>query len=108
MNDTTILTWAPVAFVRQTSGRLHILFALDRDGRAVHEGEPVLLVDHRPGAAHDDIGFDASSEVEAHFVACLDDHRTEFAACFTAAFARDGSFDADRLLTQRVRIELTS
>jgi hypothetical protein len=39
-----------VAYVRSTGGRVRLLLAIDRDGRPLFDGEPALLVEHRPGA----------------------------------------------------------
>ena len=102
MDDDARMTWVPVAFVRQTGGRMHVLFSVESDDRLQHDGEPVLLVDHRPGGAHDDVAFEAASVLTAPVVAALEAHRADFAACFAAAFAADGSFDPDLLLAQRV------
>lgn len=109
MSDaTSTLHWIPVAFVRQTSGRLHVLFSLDRDATPLHDGDPVLLVDHRPGEDAADLTFEPADVLDDAVVAGLDANRAEFATCLAGAFTRDGSFDADQLLAQRIRATLVS
>jgi hypothetical protein len=99
-------TWIPVAFVRQTSGRLHVLFSLDRDGSPAYEGEPVLLVDHRPEAGIEDIEIEGSDVVAAADLAGASANLEAFATCFTRAFAADGSFVADQLLAERIHLDV--
>lgn len=99
-------TWIPVAFVRQTGGRLHVLFSLEHDGAPQHEGEPLLLVDHRPGSGAADVEFEAADALAPRFTDVLDLHRTAFADCLAAAFGSDGAFDADRLIAQRVELQV--
>lgn len=107
MSEPTTLTWVPVAFVRQTTGRMHVLFSLDLGTEQQFEGEPVLLVDHRPGDDVADIAFEPADVVDAPVVAALEGYRTDFAACLDRAHRRDGSFEPDLLLEQRVRMQLT-
>ena len=39
-----------VACVRSTGGRIRLLLAIDRGNHQLFDGEPALLVEHRPGS----------------------------------------------------------
>lgn len=84
---------------------MHVLFGLDQGGVPAFDGEPVLLVDHRPGDDPSDMTFEPADVIDEATALQLDLHRVQFAECMSAAFTRDGSFDPERLIAQRIHIE---
>ncbi|MCW2926910.1 MAG: hypothetical protein JWM86_878 [Thermoleophilia bacterium] len=96
-----------VAFVRSTGGRVRVLMAVDRDGEQLFDGEPVLLVDHRPGDHHDALVLEGPDGLDPSAVAAV---RAAGSAVLVAlvegAFTDDGSFDGTRMLDRPVTLRL--
>ncbi|MCB0880066.1 MAG: hypothetical protein KDC46_13930 [Thermoleophilia bacterium] len=88
-----------VAFARSTGGRVRLLLAVDRGEEQLFDGEPVLLVDHRPGSRHEQLELTGPDAMEpaivqqVHAAAAL-----QLAALVDAAFDETGSFDGQRIL----------
>lgn len=97
-----------VAFLRSAGGRVRVLLAVDRDGQQLHDGEPVLLVEHRPGAAPDRIHVEPASVLPEGAVQHVLDARVELAGLVDACMTADGGFDGDLLLGRAVRIHAPS
>lgn len=87
-----------VAFVRSTGGAVRVLLAIDRDGEPLHEGEPAVLIEHRPGADPSTMEAEVAGAVPAVAADAVLENATELAACIEAAFDRSGTFDGQRLL----------
>jgi hypothetical protein len=105
MHETFELTC--VAYSRSTGGTMRLLLAIERDGEPLFDGEPALLVEHRPG--------DDPSSLRAEGPDALDAAATELvrtaaaqdlAALVDSAFDRTGELRADLLLDRSVRVEL--
>jgi hypothetical protein len=98
-----------VAFMRTTGGRVRVLLAIDRDGEQLFNGEPALLVEHRPGAALDTLevdGPDGMSRSVTDAVAQV--AGAALAELIAGSFTRDGSFDGGLLLGRSISIRLAS
>lgn len=52
-----------VAFLRSTGGRVRVLLAVDRDGEQLFDGEPALLIEHRPGRAPRELVLEAADSI---------------------------------------------
>lgn len=95
----------PAAFLRQTGGSLHVLFAVrDADGAWFFDGEPALIVQHRPGEDPQEIDVEGADALDGGTVELVARERPALAACIEAAFDTQGSFDGELLLAQRVLV----
>ena len=94
-----------VAFIRQTGGRVHVLFAIDELGEDRHDGEPVLLVDHRPGDAPTSLVVEAADEIPAQGVDHVREQATQLASWIDSAFDAAGTFDGERILGEAHRFD---
>lgn len=92
-----------VAFIRQTGGRIHVLFAIDEGGADCFDGEPVLLVDHRPGAAPDQLTVEGADALSPHAVELIRAEAAALAAWIDGALDASGTFDGQRLLGEAHR-----
>jgi hypothetical protein len=88
-----------VAFLRSTGGRVRVLLAIDRDGQQLFDGEPALLVEHRPGAPAAELALETAdrirpSAVDVVLAAITDD----LARLVDEAHDELGQLDGERLL----------
>jgi hypothetical protein len=95
-----------VAFVRSTGGRIRVLLTIDRDGLPLFDGDPALLVEHRPWTEPGSLTVDGPDSLDP--VAYEVVHRSvapELASIVDEAHDRTGAFDASRLLGRSVGFE---
>lgn len=101
---TTTYHLTPVAFVRTTGGRLNVLLAVDEGDLHLFDGEPALLVSHRPGAAHHELQVEGAEALDARAIDAVRGVAHELARLIEGAFDVRGEFDGQRLLGQRVPV----
>lgn len=88
-----------VAFMRTVGGRVRVLLAIDRDGEQLFEGEPALLVEHRPGQPSSELVVDGADRIRAAaFAWVAEQAAAELVELVDAAFDELGQFDGQRLL----------
>jgi hypothetical protein len=98
-----------VAFMRSVGGRVRVLLAIDRDGEQLFEGEPALLVEHRPGTAASELVVDGADRIDpAAFELVARLAAAELAALIEASFDETGEFDGQRLLGRPVQLRARS
>ena len=97
-------TLMAVAFVRSVGGRVRLLVSVDGEA-PLFDGEPVLLVEHRPGAAAADLVVEPSDQVAAS-VSHLVVERAGIALVelVEQAFDGTGQFVGERLLGTTVEL----
>ena len=96
---TATLQLVAVAFLRSTGGRVRVLLAVDRDGMQLFDGEPALLVEHRPGRAADELVLEAADRIRASAVdVVLAAVATDLAQLVEDAHDEFGQLDGERLL----------
>lgn len=94
-----------IAFVRQVGGRIHVLLAIDEDDRDCFAGEPVLLVDHRPGAPAAELVVEGADALAGIAVELVRGQASQLAAWIDAAVDRTGAFDGERLVGEAHRFD---
>ena len=57
-----------VAYARSTGGRVRLLLAVEQDGQRLHEGEPVLLVEHHPAQPGSSVAVEGADVLEVDVV----------------------------------------
>lgn len=62
-----------VAFVRSVGGQLRVLLCIDRGDEQLFDGDPALLVEHRPGAAASELLLEGPDAVPAASLRALRD-----------------------------------
>lgn len=88
-----------VAFLRSTGGRVRVLLAIDRDGEQLFDGEPALLLEHRPGRPAGELVLDAADRIPGDATATvLELVATELAQLVDDAHDEFGQLDGERLL----------
>ncbi|MCW2921474.1 MAG: hypothetical protein JWL76_1348 [Thermoleophilia bacterium] len=88
-----------VAFLRSTGGRVRVLLAIDRDGEQLFDGEPALLLEHRPGAPAGTIELETADRIRASAIDVV--HAAvaaELAQLVEDAHDEFGQLDGERLL----------
>lgn len=94
-----------VAFVRSVGGRVRLLLAIDRDGVPLFDGEPALLVEHRPGAAASDMSVEGAEGIDASALAVVRERASAaLAELIGSAVDASGSFDGNRLLGRDIEV----
>ena len=92
-----------VAFMRTTGGRVRVLLAVDRAGEQLFDGEPALLLEHRPGAPAEQVLLEGADRIDATAIAhALDATRDALVELVDAAFDELGQFDGQRLLGRSI------
>ena len=93
-----------VAFLRSTGGRVRVLLAIDRDGEQLFDGEPALLLEHRPGASHSDLGLEGADRIPTSAIdIVLAEAATQLVRLVEEAHDAFGQLDGDRLLGRGAR-----
>ncbi|MEO6867798.1 MAG: hypothetical protein ABI200_07230 [Gaiellales bacterium] len=88
-----------VAFVRTTGGRIRVLLGVDRAGTQLFGGEPVLLVEHRPGQPSSELEIEGSDQLDASLVKHIGTMTAvAIVEAIEAAFDDSGNFVSERLL----------
>ena len=94
-----------VAFLRASGGAVRVLLAIDRDGEQLFDGEPALLLEHRPGHPAAELTLECAELLDAAAVARLADAaRDALVGLVEAAFDEDGGFDGTRMLGRSVAV----
>ena len=76
-----------------------VLYTVDRDDHALHDGDPVVLVEHRPGSPVTDLSIELSEQVPAAAAAFVHTHAADqLLVMIEDAFDSAGMFDGERLL----------
>jgi hypothetical protein len=97
-----------VAFIHSVGGEIGVLLAVDRDGEQLFEGEPALLIRHRPGADPGSMHVEGAEIVPEELVGQLRSGAADLAALVESAHARDGTFDGGRLVGSSVIVEISN
>ena len=88
-----------IAFLRSTGGRVRVLLAIDRDGEQLFEGEPALLLEHRPGRPAGELVLESADRIpDAATDAVLGHCAAELAQLVDQAHDESGQLDGERLL----------
>lgn len=87
-----------VAFLRTTGGRVRVLLAIDRDGEQLHDGEPALLVEHRPGQSPTELVVDRADAVPEAAVELVTRHAPALVRLVEDACDEFGQLIGERLL----------
>jgi len=82
---------------------MRVLLAVDQDGEQLFEGDPVLLVEQRPGTTGG-LEVDGADAVPAAAIAHVLSVATELEALVEAAFDREGAFQRELLLGKHVEL----
>lgn len=92
-----------IAFLRAAGGRMHVLLAASRDGIDLFDGEPVLLVEHRPGSDPEAMHVEGADVVPDALVAVIRTHaRAPLARLVDDAFDDAGELDGQRLVGRSI------
>lgn len=88
-------------------GRVRLLLAVDREGLALFDGDPVLLAEHRPGADPEELLLEGPDALPARGVRriWIAAHR-QLADLVVLAFDEQGSFDGQRVLGHVIDVSL--
>ncbi|MCW2959703.1 MAG: hypothetical protein JWM25_1812 [Thermoleophilia bacterium] len=97
-----------VAFIQSVGGEIGVLLAVDRDGEQLFDGEPALLMRHRPGADHGALHLEGAEVVPVELVEELRAGAADLAGLVEGAHARDGMFDGGRLVGGVVVVEISN
>ncbi|MBC7462418.1 MAG: hypothetical protein H7287_13760 [Thermoleophilia bacterium] len=95
----------PVAFLRSVGGLFSILLAVDEGDAQLFDGEPALLVVHRPGAPAEALQVEGAEALIPAAVEVVASVATELVNLIEAAFTSAGEFDGERLLGARIAID---
>ena len=102
---TSTFALIPVAFLRSVGGVFSVLLAVDEGDAQLFDGEPALLVVHRPGAPAADMQVEGAEALVPAAVEVVAGVATELVRLIDAAFTDDGAFDGERLLGARVVVD---
>jgi hypothetical protein len=95
-----------VAFLRSTGGRVRVLLAVDRDGDQLFDGEPALLLEHRPGRSASELALEGADRIPAAAIdLALAAAATDLARLVDEAHDELGQFDGERLLGRGATFE---
>lgn len=83
---------------------MRVLLAVDEGDVQLFEGEPALLVAHRPFAPAELLRVEGADALVAAALDAVVSAASELAALIDAAHDRGGQFDGERLLGRRVTI----
>lgn len=96
-------TLVAMAFVRSAGGAVSVLFGVDQEGVPLFDGEPVLIVQHRPGADPDLLEVDVADALPPQSGDLVAERAgRSLVELVDGAFDRQGSFDGERLLGRGV------
>lgn len=104
---TEVLQLVAVAFLRQTGGRIGVLFAVDGPDGPQHDGEPVLLVQHRPGAGADQLEVEGADALAPGVVRAVRAQAAAVVAAVEAGLDAFGQVDGTLLLGSTVDLRIT-
>lgn len=98
-------TLVAVAFLRSLGGMLRVLFAVDAGAVQLHDGEPVVLMEVRPGAPDSSVVVEAADALGPAVEAVVAERASRaFVELVDAAFADDGTFDGGRLTGRTIEL----
>lgn len=94
-----------VAFVAGAGGRIGVLFVVDRDGVPLFDGEPSVLVQHRPGAAAGAMVVEVPERCPASAQELVAGATEAIARVLDAAYDQFGELVREQLLGSTVEME---
>lgn len=99
-------TLVAVAFVRSVGGLLRVLLlAVDADGEPLHGGEPVLMLEVRPGAGPETVVVEPADALPATVHSIVAEQvAAPFVVMVEAAFDDTGEFQGNRLAGSTVEV----
>jgi hypothetical protein len=98
----------PVAFLRSTGGMVNVLLAVDEGDEQLFEGEPALLVAHRPGSPPHELRVETAAALAQESLDAVQRVADVLAQLIEGAYTRQGEFDPDLLLGKRVPLDAPS
>ena len=102
---TSTFALIPVAFLRSVGGMFSVLLAVDEGDAQLFDGEPALLVVHRPGASAAELQVEGAEALVPDAVEVVASVASELVRLIEGAFDDDGAFDGERLLGARVVVD---
>ncbi|MCW2949994.1 MAG: hypothetical protein JWN41_1007 [Thermoleophilia bacterium] len=94
----------PIAFIRSTGGAFKVLLAIDHENQPLFDGEPAVLITHRPGAQSHELRAEGAAALAPDALLAVTSAASLIAHAIDSAHDREGNFMADQLLGRRITL----